>query len=276
MRGRDQALKAGSNEHPLIGRFNSEVKNSLKYRTPAPVLWMWAVLFACASLHGQENCDVEAKLLLSPEQSQAAAAALNAKKETTGHVYFYDTRALDLLSHGVIMRLRQGADNDLTVKLRPTSGQRFSDPSAGREDYKCEVDLTGSGAINSYSIRKAYTAELPETGSEILGTLSAGQRKLLEQSQVSIDWTRVKRIAGIRYTAWQIKSQPQFRKLTLELWEWPKGKVLELSTKVGADTGPATYKALQELVKQKGLSLSSVQGPKTSIVLKRFTESAAH
>ena len=140
MRGRDQALKAGSNEHPLIGRFNSEVKNSLKYRTPAPVLWMWAVLFACASLHGQENCDVEAKLLLSPEQSQTAVAALNAKKETTGHVYFYDTSALDLLSHGVIVRLRQGADNDLTVKLRPTSGQKFSDPSAGREDYKCEVD----------------------------------------------------------------------------------------------------------------------------------------
>ncbi len=235
------------------------------------------MLFACATLQAQENCDVEAKLLLSPEQSQAAVAALNAKKETTGRVYFYDTSALDLLSHGVIVRLRQGADNDLTAKLRPTRGQKFSDPSAGREDYKCEVDLTGSGAINSYSIRRPYTAErLPETGNEILGMLSAGQRKLLEQSQVSIDWTRVKRIAGIRYTAWQIKSQPQFRKLALELWEWPKGKVLELSTKVGADTGPATYTALQELVKQKGLSLSSVQGPKTGIVLKRFTESATH
>jgi len=239
---------------------------------------MCAVLFICATLHGQGNCDLEAKLLLSPEQSQAAVAAFDAKRQRTGHVYFYDTRTLDLLSHGVIVRLRQGADNDLTVKLRPTGGQKFFDPSAGREDYKCEVDLTGSGAIYSYSIRSAYTAEhLPETGSEILEILSAGQRKFLEQSQVPIDWTRVKRITGIRYSAWQIKSQPQFRKLTLEMWDWPKGRDLELSTKVvEADTGPATYKALQQLVESKGLSISRVQGPKTSIVLKGLAGPAMH
>jgi hypothetical protein len=253
--------------------FSNGLRHFSKYRKLSSEFWMIAVLLLCASLPAQEVCDVEAKLLLSPAQTQAAVAAFNAKRQTTGHVYFYDTSTLDLLSHGMIVRLRQGADNDLTVKLRPTNGQRFADPSAGREDYKCEVDQTGSGAIDSYSIRRDYKGERwPETGTEILAMLSAGQKKLLEESQVPIDWTRVKRIASIRYTAWQIKSQPQFNKLTLELWERPTGKVLELSTKVGADAGPATYTALQRLAKSKGLSLSRVQGPKTRIVLKRLAE----
>jgi hypothetical protein len=231
-----------------------------------------------STLLAQEPCDSEAKLLLSSDQSQAAVEALNAKKATTGRVYFYDTKALDLLSQGVILRLRQGtADNDFTVKLRPAADQKFTDPSAGREDYKCEVDLTGTGAIDSYSIRKPYTGggQLPETGKEILGILSAGQRELLQKAQVSIDWSRVNKVAAISYTVWQIKSQPQFRKLTMELWEWPGGKVLELSTKMGADAGPATYTALEELIKHQGLSLNSVQGPKTSIVLKGLLGSAA-
>jgi hypothetical protein len=238
---------------------------------------MCTALLICASLHAQETCDVEAKLLISPEQTQAAVAALRAKKETTGQVYFYDTSALDLLSHGVIVRLRQGADNDLSVKVRAMTGQTVTNPAAEREDYKCEVDLTGSGAINSYSIRRAYTAKrLPATGSEIPGMLSAGQRKLLELFHVSIDWTRVKRFDGIHYTSWQIKSQSQFDKLSLELWVWPTGKVLELSTKVGVDAGPAAYAGLQELVKRKGLSPSNVQRLKTSIALKQLANPGSH
>jgi hypothetical protein len=235
------------------------LSNFRQYRSAFPTIWICVVLWFCASLHAQENCDLEAKLLLSPEQTQATVVALDAKRQTTGQVYFYNTSTLDLLCHGIIVRLRQGTDNDVIVKLRTTTGQTFSDPAEGREDYECEVDLTGSGAINSYSVRKPYTAErLLETGNEFLGVLSPGQKKLLEQSRVSIVWTQVRRISGIRYTAWQIKSQPQFKKLTLELWEWPNGQVLELSTKVAAGTGPATYEALQELVKQKGVPWSNV------------------
>jgi hypothetical protein len=238
---------------------------------------MIAVLLLGASLPAQEACDVEAKVLISVDQTQAAVAALNASKEVTGHVYFYDTDKLDLFSHGVIVRLRQGADNDLTVKLRPTAGQGLAVPSAGREGYKCEVDLTGAGAINSYSIKTEFLAQrLPAAGSEIVKLLSVAQAKLLEQSQVTIDWARVKRSSGIRYTAWQIKSQPGFKKLTLELWEWSGGHVLELSDKTGAGDGPATYAALQQLIKSRRLSLSRVQGPKTGIVLKRLAEAAAH
>ena len=253
------------------------VRTSGRCRSRYQALWLGVLLLLlCFDLYPQEPCDFEAKLLLPPSQTKAAIAALHAGKETAGYVYLYDTPSLDLLSHGVIVRLRRGSDNDLTVKLRPTTGQTFSDPSAGREDYKCEVDMTGIGPVNSYSIRRPSTVPPPATSGEIYGMLSPGQRKLLEQSQVAIDWSRVKKIVGIRYTAWQSKSQPKFKKLALELWEWPGGRVLELSTKVEGEAGPATYQALQRLAQEERLSLSTIQGPKTNLVLRSTAQDADH
>ena len=148
------------------------------------------------------------KLLLSPTQVQAAIAALQARGETHGRVYFYDTPALDLLSKGVILRLREGAEIDLTAKLRPVSGEKFVDPSGGRERYKCEVDLNDGVENQSFSVQKKYVAaKVPETGEEMFQLLSEGQKKLLEDSKVQIDWKRVKRIAEIQSTSWTTHAQ---------------------------------------------------------------------
>ena len=43
---------------------------------------------------------------------------------------------------------------------------------------------------------KFVTAKVPETGEELFQLLSEGQKKLLENSKVQIDWTQIKRIAG--------------------------------------------------------------------------------
>jgi hypothetical protein len=231
-----------------------------------------ATLLLCSSLHAQENCDVEVKLLLSPAETQTAVAALSAKKETAGRVYFFDTGALDLLSQGAIVRLRQGAKNDLTVKLRSTKAKKVSTPSEGSDGFKCEVDLTQEGANYSYSITRQLVAEdLPLTGMDIRRLLSPTQIKLFEDAQVSVDWARVKRIAEITSTDWQTKSQPQLGKLTLELWEWTGGKILEISAKVSSDAGSSTYTELQRLVKTKQLAIGPDQRGKTSIALEALT-----
>jgi hypothetical protein len=233
------------------------------------------VLLLCSALHAQENCNVEVKLLLSPGETQAAIAALRAKKETAGRVYFFDTGALDLLSQGAIVRLRQGAKSDLTVKLRPPNGKRFFASSEKRDDFKCEVDLTREGANPSYSITSRFAAEhLPQTGHDVSRLLSPAQMMLLNDAHVSVDWTRVKRIAEITSTDWRTQSQPQLGKLTLELWEWPGGRVLELSTKVSSDAGSSTYTELQQLLKTKQLAMSSDQRVKTSIALETITNAA--
>jgi hypothetical protein len=106
--------------------------------------------------------------------------------------------------------------------------------------------------------------------------LSPTQIKLFEDAQVSVDWTGVKRIAEITSTDWQTKSQPHLGQLTLELWEWPGGRVLELSTKVSSDAQSSIYTELQQLVKAKQLAMSSDQRAKTSIALEAIMHAAAH
>jgi hypothetical protein len=219
-----------------------------------------AVVLFCAGLHAQENCNVEVKLLLSPTETPAAIATFNAKKETSGRVYLFDTGALDLLSQGAIVRLRRGAKSDLTVKLRPPNAKKFSTPPEGLAGFKCEVDLTREGASSSYSVtRQLAMGEVSQNGTDVSRLLSSAQIKLFDDAHVSVDWTRVKRVAEITSTDWQTQSQPHLGKLTLELWEWPGGRVLELSTKVSSDAGSSTYTELQQLVKTKQLAMSPDQ-----------------
>jgi hypothetical protein len=242
---------------------------------PRRIFGLCVLLSFGSTLHSQERCNVEVKLLLSPMQAQAAVTSLNFEKEAAGRVYFFDSNTLDLLSQGLIVRLRQGASNDFTIKLRPPNNAKPFVPSSIGEGFDCEIDLIGGAAGPSYTVQSKYTAtHVPETGIEISHLLDAGQKKLLTEAQVSVDWTRVKRIADIQSTSWQTKAHPGFRKLTLELWEWPGGQILELSAKAGPDAGPSTYTELQRLVKDKGLSLNATQRAKTGMVLETFAHTA--
>src|SRR5260370_19993230 len=127
------------------------------------------VVFICVDLRAQESCNFEAKLLLVPTQVEAAIPLLHATGELRTRISFYDTAALDLLSKGVILRLRQGGPRDLTVKFPPPPGEQFSDPSGRNEQYKCEVEITGGVEKRSYSVGTRYGAGyVPETGSGIL------------------------------------------------------------------------------------------------------------
>ena len=140
-------------------------------------LILMATFLVVFSLNGQETCGEEVKLLLSPTQVQAAIPALRARGETHGRVYFYDVPGLDLLAKGVILRLREGAEIDITAKLRPLSGEKFLDPSGDRERYKCEVDLNDGVENQSFSVQKKYVAaKVPETGEEFSQMLSEGQK----------------------------------------------------------------------------------------------------
>jgi hypothetical protein len=228
------------------------------------------------SLHAQERCGVEAKLLLSPIALPAVVSSLNAGKETTSQIYFFDTGTLYLLSQGVIIRLRQGATNDLTVKVRQPGGREFFDSSGKGGHWKCEDDFVGSGSTRSYSIAvKFVTKQLPNTGTELFGLLSAGQKELLKQAHISIDWVGVTRIAVIRSIDWDAAPGPPFSKVTLEMWKWKSGQVLELSAKAGPGSGPSRYAELRQLAIAKGISLSTSQETKTAVVLENIAHPVA-
>jgi hypothetical protein len=238
------------------------VSNCLRYPS------LLAALLIVASLHAQETCSEEVKLLLSPAQVQATITALSARRETHGRVYFYDTPTLDLLSKGVILRFRDRAEVDLTAKLRPLPGDKFVSPSGIRDDYKCEVDFNDGVETESFSVVNKYlTAKAPVTGEEVFQRLSEGQKRLLQDSKVQIDWKLVKRIAEIQSTNWTSRARPPLGKLSVELWVWPGGSVFEVSTRVAPDARLATFVELRDLANKKGLSLDTNQHSKTAIAL---------
>ena len=231
-------------------------------------------LMLAATLHAYDSCGEEVKLLLAPAQAQSAAASLNASHPERSQIYFYDTPKLDLLAKGLILRIRQGDDNDLTVKLRPASEQEFSARAAGNKNFKCEGEVIDGVESPSYSTKEKFDASsVPQTGAEVLASLSKGQRKLLKASGITVDWAHVRRIMVIQSLSWSVPSQSrQLDELSLELWEWPKGKSLELSTKVSADEGSATFVELKNVAKRNHIDLSPDQQSKTSTALRSMAK----
>jgi hypothetical protein len=234
-----------------------------------------AILILAPALRAQGKCPVEVKLLLSPPTTQAVITSLGFANETTGRVYLFDTQALDLSMQGVIVRVRQGAKDDLTVKVRLPKRNLQGDNSRLGERFPCEIDRTRAGAYTSYAVGRQYAAtRVPEFGNDIYSLLSASQLELLREAQVSIDWARVRRVASINSTAWTTAQSPS-GKLALELWEWPAGKILELSAKAGSEAEASKYAELERLVKMNNLSPSGSQDTKTSIVLETLVDHAS-
>jgi hypothetical protein len=233
-------------------------------------------LLFLGAVRAQDNCPVEVKLLLSSPAPQSVITALGFKKRTTGLVYFFDTESLDLLTQGVIVRIRQGASNDLTVKLRLPEGRFSEDRSQLLEQFPCEVDRTRAKADASYAVGRPYrVTQVPDSGTNVFNLLSASQKNLLKVAGVSIDWVRVGRIASIHSTKWQTGAQSPYGKLALELWEWPAGKILEISAKAQPASDESNYKQLAQLLEMKGLSLNDNQDTKTTTVLKTLGNRAA-
>jgi hypothetical protein len=233
-----------------------------------PLVAFGAMLLHGADLPARENCPVEVKLLLSTQAAQTAIDSLGLAKKTAGRVYFYDTGTMDLFKRGVILRVRAGADNDLTVKVRQPDGDEQIRPSRLPETIPCEIDQTRDGSHVSYSVGSSYKAvRVPDTGKEIRKLLSKAQADLLRAVGVSIDWERVTHVAAIDSTKWTTSAQSPYGKLALELWTWPEGAILELSARAGAKSAEAAYSGLEQLSRKKGLALSASQDTKTGTVL---------
>ena len=226
------------------------------------------VLSLGCALRAEEWCSEEIKLALVPSTVQTAITALNFEKQTTGQVYFFDTDAHDLEKIGVIVRVRQGAQNDLTVKIRMPEVNKQVDVSQLRGQFPCEINRTGDGEDTDLSVKRNYrTSRVPEMGADIFRLLSQRQKAILREANAPIDWASVRKVIAIKSTSWETKVQSSFRKLALEFWEWPGGKILEISAKVEPGESELKYAKLQQLIKDKGLPVGVNQGSKTGEVL---------
>jgi hypothetical protein len=180
----------------------------------------------------RETCSTEVKVILALPSAQSAVSAFGFGNEAAGVIYFFDTESRDLLHQGLIIRIRQGSNNDLTVKWRPPDGSAAGERAQLREQFPCEVDRTPTADIESYAIGRQYkAAKLPEFGTDVYGLLSDSQKQLLKDARVAVDWTRVVRVATVNSTKWSTSRRSPYGKLALELWAWPAGKIIEVSAK---------------------------------------------
>jgi len=74
-------------------------------------------------------------------------------------------------------------------------------------------------------------------------------------------------IAQIHATDWEVRTDGPLKKVTVELWEWPGGKILELSAKADPQKGASTMGQLREMAVASGLTVEEKQDSKTSLVL---------
>jgi len=225
-------------------------------------------LLLCGTLAAREQCGVEAKLLVSSRDLPKSLAALHAVRKSRGEVYFFDTDGLKLFSQGVILRLRTGARDDLTVKIRSNEAIELKDLSAGSEIFKCEVDFVGNTPLTSHSLRAAWNGkQIPQTGQSLHAALSPGQLRLLTAAGVSIDWHHVRPILQVEATDWEVRTDGPAKRVVVELWEWqPNGSILELSAKADPQRATSTMGQLQKMAVDGGLVVEEDQEPKTSVV----------
>ncbi len=94
-------------------------------------------LLLCAALHAQKTYSIEIKLLLPPASIKSAISSLNFGKQTNSQIYLFDADNLSRLAQGVIVRARQAAKNDLTVKVRLPEGISQIDRSKLQERLAC-------------------------------------------------------------------------------------------------------------------------------------------
>src|SRR4051794_31881099 len=126
------------------------------------------VLILLGSLaYGAEGCAVEVKVLIAPSDQTRAVQTLGFENKQQGRVYFYDTADLDLLKQGLILRVRQGdEDNDLTVKVRPPSDSSvITDPEILLTDkFDCWVVKVSGIWMIARSFRTTDFAHCPAPG----------------------------------------------------------------------------------------------------------------
>lgn len=232
-------------------------------------------MLLCGAQGTLAQCTAEAKLLVSAPNVQTSVSALHAGAESRRQIYLFDTDDLGLLLQGVILRVRTGARGDLTAKVRLENDNLERTLEEGK-NTKCEVDIVGNAELFSYSVVRRWKGEsIPQRGEELYAYLNTTQRQMLARTGLLIDWHRVKEIARVQATEWRVRGDGSLKDASIELWEWPSGTVLELSTKTDTpDGGRYALDRLRRMALASGLVIEQDQEAKTSIVLHAATTSA--
>jgi hypothetical protein len=223
---------------------------------------------------------VELKLTIPAPEQRAAVLALGMDPlmAQIRLVYFLDTPDLALEKAGVVVRARriQGKGEDSVVKLRPVVPDELPDSLRESPSFVVEVDAGPTGYVCSGSLkgipRKASVQEATSGHAPLRRLFSKEQRAFYRDhapDAIALDELSV---FGPIFVL-KLKGTPPgiSRKLAVELWMYPDGRILELSTRCMPHEAVQVAAEGRMFLVERGVDLGGHQQTKTRTALEYFS-----
>jgi len=236
-----------------------------------------------ALIKGADSVELKLSIPEAARRSAVAALEMDPLDAQMRQVIFFDTPALTLNQHGLVVRARriQGKPGDSVVKLRPVIPDQL--PAALRRSagFGVEVDAMPGGFVCSASMK----AEVDPT--RVKDALSGGvpARKLFTKEQRSFFATYAPNgleLDGLAMLGpvlvFKLKFRPTDygRRLVAELWNYPDGsQILELSTKCAPAETFTVAAETRAFLAGRGIDLLGEQQTKTKSALEFFAKELA-
>jgi hypothetical protein len=224
----------------------------------------------------KESDSVELKLTVPARQQRATllALGLDALDAQIRLVYFFDTPDLALNASGVVVRARriQRKGEDSVIKLRPVVPSEMPDSLRQSPSFNVEVDAMPGGFVCSGSLkgvpRKATILEATTGQAPLRRIFSKEQRRFYAEhapSDLPLDDLS---LLGPIFVL-KLKGTPvgAARKFAVELWLYPEGRILELSTRCATDEAMQVAAESRAYLSQLGVDLAGDQETKTRTAL---------
>jgi hypothetical protein len=194
-------------------------------------------------------------------------------------VYFFDTPELALQSAGVVVRARriQGKGDDSVVKLRPVVPGDLPVDLRESPNFNVEVDAMPGGFVCSASLkgipRKATVLEAAAGDVPLRRIFSKEQRRFYEAHAPAGIVLDDLMLLGPVFVL-KIKGTPAGfnRKLAIELWLYPSGRILELSTRCRTNEAMQVAAEARAFLSERAIDLEGDQETKTKTALAYFSE----
>jgi hypothetical protein len=230
----------------------------------------------------KDSDSVELKLTVPAPEHRATlrALGLDPLEAQIRLVYFFDTPSLELNKAGVVVRARriQGKGEDSVVKLRPVIPHEMPDSLRESSSFVVEVDAMPGGFVCSGSLkgvpRKASVVDAASGNVPLRRIFSKEQRRFYAaHAPADIALDDLSLLGPIFVLKMKGTPQGAARKFAVELWLYPEGRILELSTRCA--TGEAMQVAAESraYLTELGVDLEGDQETKTRTALEYF---AAH
>ena len=229
-----------------------------------------------------ESDSVELKLTVPAPQHRATflALGLDPLDAQIRLVYFFDTPELALNAAGVVVRARriQGKGEDSVIKLRPVVPNEMPDSLRESPSFVVEVDAMPGGFVCSGSLkgvpRKATVLDAATGNAPLRRIFSKEQRRFYAaHAPADIPLDDLSLLGPIFVLKMKGTPRGAARKFAVELWLYPEGRILELSTRCGTDEAMQVAAESRAYLTELGVDLAGDQETKTRTALEYF---AAH